>query len=234
MRYLIKNIKKSHRGQMFILATMLISVYIVSMAAALINIGSQQLVIDREAIKEPYINTKNEIQNFIELILADFTKNGSTLTNELALSEIQDFLYRLRVVNFERGIISELSLNKNKFILIGNNYPYSNVSTNSVYSSQIYAEFNLRMSTIDSSLIIEESFSMTFIGQVDIQDNSIIIRQSRGEQFEITEAASIYILNGTIQLIPVSYPDRSGFYLFEGLFEWKFNVGLCERSNFVY
>ena len=88
MVFQIDNMKRKRRAQMFILATMLIAVYIVAMAAALMNIQSQQLVVDREAIKEPYFNSKHEIQNFLELLLADYTKNNSVLTNIEIISRI--------------------------------------------------------------------------------------------------------------------------------------------------
>jgi hypothetical protein len=214
------------RAQMFILATMLIAVYIVTMAAALMNLQTQPLVLDREAIKEPYLNSKNEIQNFMELLLADYSKNTSALTNNEIFSRITHFAQDLEKINTERGIISDITLNTNNFLLLANKYPYSNVSvTSSTYTSQIYAEFKLKMSTIDSSLSIEESFSISFIGRAEIQANSIIVQQSKGDQFEFVEAAIIYILNGSTQLIPSLDPNHSGLYFFENISDLN-NVGI--------
>ncbi len=217
MVFQINIMKRKRRAQMFILATMLIAVYIVAMAAALMNIQSQQLVVDREGIKEPYFNSKHEIQNFLELLLADYTKNSSVRTNTEIISRINNFIQDIEKINTERGIISDFTFNTNSFVLLANVYPYSNVSDTSVYTSEIYAEFNLIMSTIDSSLTIKESFSISFIGRVEIQENRIIVQQSKGNQFEFVEAATIYILNGSTQLIPSLVPNHSGLYLFEDL-----------------
>lgn len=224
MVFQIDNMKRKRRAQMFILATMLIAVYIVAMAAALMNLQSQQLVLDREAIKEPYFNSKQEIQNFLELLLADYTKNTSVLTNIEIISRITNFVEDIENVNTERGIISDFTFKTNNFLLLANEYPYSNVSDELVYTSQIYAEFSLIMSTIDLSLTIEESFSISFIGRVEIQENRIIVQQSKGNQFEFVEAATIYILNGSTQLIPSLVPDHSGYYLFDDLSDIN-NVG---------
>ncbi len=96
MRLFKINPNKRRSGQMFILATMLIAVYIVTMAAALMSLGSHQIFIDREAINEPYLNSKCELQNFIELILADYSKSGSTLTNnEAALTISAEITIRI-------------------------------------------------------------------------------------------------------------------------------------------
>ncbi len=221
----IGKLKQFKRGQMFILATMLIAVYIVTMAAALMSIGSQQVIIDREAIKEPYLNSKFELQNFLELILADYTKNESSLTINEASNRIDNFISEMKIVNSERGIISDFIFNRNSFILTANKFPYTNVTSSSVYISSISAEFDLTMSTIDSSLTIDESFSISFIGRAEIQNNRIIVKQSKGMEYENTNVDSIYILNGSISLIPYLDPSHTGIYIFEELTNLN-NIGV--------
>jgi hypothetical protein len=230
MWYLGK-LKQFRRGQMFILATMLIAVYIVTMAAALMSIGSQQIEIDREAIKEPYLNSKNELQSFLELLLADYSKNESSLTSNEASNRINNFISEMRIINSERGVISEFIFNKNNFIIIANKFPYNNITSSSVYTSQIYAEFDLTMSTIDSSITIEESFSISFIGHAEVIKNSIIIQQSEGIEYENINAASIYILNGSSSVIPSLDPSHTGIYIFEGLSDLN-NIGVLNITLF--
>lgn len=222
---------KVRRGQMFILATMLIAVYVVTMAAALMSIGSQQIVIDREAIKEPYLNSKHELQNYLELILADYSRNESSLSSNDALNRIENFISELKIINSERGVISDFILNKDNFVLTANKFPYDNVTSSSVYISQISAEFDLTMSTIDSSLTIDESFSISFIARAEIQQNRIVIQQSKGIEYENTNVASIYILNGSSSVIPNLDPNHTGIYIFEGLSDLN-NLGILTITLF--
>jgi len=203
---------------MFILATMLIAVYIVMMTSALMNISTERNI-DRETIREPYLDSKREIQSFLELILAEYTKNESTLTSSTAITKIKEFLTKMEILNSARGISSEFQLSSQNFNLSGQNYPYNNVSGSfgTVYSSQIQAELHLKMSAISTTFIIEETFYIVFTGRVEIKDNSVIVQQSRGTEFEYTDAASIYILNTTNTLIPFFNPDQTGIYYFEGV-----------------
>lgn len=217
MRLFKVNPNKRRSGQMFILATMLIAVYIVTMAAALMSLGSHQIFIDRGAINEPYLNSKYELQNFIELVLADYSKNGSTLTNSEAADRINNFISQMEILNSERGIISDFTFNTNTFNISANRFPHSNVTSSAVYSSQIYAEFDLIMNTIDSSFIIEESFFITFKARAEIQgNNKVIVEQSKGIQFMNIDVAYISIFNGSTY-VPSSDPVLTGYYTFEGI-----------------
>jgi len=221
---------KRRRGQMFILATMLIAVYIVMMTSALMNISTERNI-DRETIREPYLDSKREIQSFLELILAEYTKNDSTLTSSIAINRIKEFFTKMEILNSARGVFSEFQLSSQNFNLTAQEYPYNNVSGSSgtVYSSQIQAELHLKMSAISSTFIIDETFYIVFTGRVEIQDNSVIVQQSRGTEFEYTDAVSIYIFNTTNKLIPFSNPDQIGIYYFEGVNNLN-NLGILNVS----
>ncbi|MFX0122655.1 MAG: hypothetical protein ACFFAE_03400 [Candidatus Hodarchaeota archaeon] len=210
---------KKHRGQMFILATMLIAVYIVMMTSALMYLGAESVEFDREILREPYLDSKREIQSYLELILAEYSESGSTFTPSTAINRIEEFLSRMEILNSARGAASKFNFNNNNFNLTAKKSPYENVSglLGTVYISQIQAELHLRMSAISSTFIIEETFSIVFIGRVEIQDNSVIIQQSRGKEFEYVDAASVYISNTTHSLIPSSYPDHTGIYYYDGV-----------------
>lgn len=210
---------KKHRGQMFILATMLIAVYIVMMTSALMNLGAERVEFDRETLREPYLDSKREIQSYLELILAEYTKSETTLTPSTAITRIEEFLTRMEILNSARGVTSEFQLSRPNFNLTAQQAPYENVSGlfGTVYNSQIQAELHLRMSAISSTFTIDEAFSIVFIGRAEIQGSSVIIQQSRGRQFEYIDVTSIYILNATHSLIPSSTPDQTGIYYFEGL-----------------
>ena len=204
---------------MFILATMLIAVYVVMMTSALMNLGSENIKFDRETLREPYLDSKREVQCFLELILAEYTMNETTITPNTAISRINEFLTGMEILNSARGATSEFKINRQNFNLTAQQSPYENVSGTSgtVYISQIQAELHLRMSAISSTFIIDEAFSIVFIGRIEIQDNSVIIQQSRGNQFEYIEAASIYIFNATHTFTPSSNPDHTGIYYFDGV-----------------
>ncbi|UCG03660.1 MAG: hypothetical protein JSW11_06660 [Candidatus Heimdallarchaeota archaeon] len=209
---------KKHRGQMFILATMLIAVYVVMMTSALMNLGAERIEFDRETLREPYLDSKREIQNYLELILTEYSENGTTLTPSTAITRINDFLNGIETLYSARGVTSEFQLSNHNFNLSAQLAPYGNVSDSfgTVYSSQIQAELHLRMSAVSSTFTIDEAFSIVFIGRVEIQGNKVIIQQSRGKQLENVDASSIYIFNTTHYLIPSSSSDYTGIYYFEG------------------
>lgn len=219
MRFLGFIHKKNHRGQMFILATMLIAVYIVTMTATLMNLGAERFEFDRETIREPYLDSKRELQHYMELILAEYTKNGTTMTINTAITKIEDFLTKMEILNSVRGVKAEFQFNTNSFSLSAKKPPYMNVSglAGTIYASKIYAEFNLKISAVPTKISIDESFSITFIGQAEIQGNSVIIQQSKGYQSDYIEAASIYIFNDSTRIIPSVNSDRTGIYYFDGV-----------------
>ena len=210
---------RKHRGQMFILATMLIAVYIVMMASALMNMSTEEADFNRETLREPYLDSKRELQSYLELVLAEYTNDESTLTSSLAITKIKDFLSRMEILNAARGVSSELRLTTQNFNLSAQVSPYNNVSGDfgTVYSSQIQAEIYLKMSAVSTTFIIDETFSIVFTGRVEIQGNSVIVQQSRGTDFEYTDPFSIYIFNATHTLTPISNPDQTGIYYFEGI-----------------
>ncbi|MFW9905391.1 MAG: hypothetical protein ACFFFH_13705 [Candidatus Thorarchaeota archaeon] len=210
---------KKHRGQMFILATMLIAVYIVLMTSALMNMGAEKAVFDREILREPYLDSKREIQSYLELILAEYSKNESKLTPNTAITRIKDFLTEMEILNAARGVSSEFQLTNQNFNLSAQQSPYDNISGSfgTVYYSQVQAELHLKMSAISSTFIIDETFSIIFTGRVEIRENSVIVQQSRGVNLIYTDVFSIYIFNTTHRLIPYSNPDQTGIYYFEGV-----------------
>lgn len=204
---------------MFILATMLIAVYIVMMTSALMNIGTERAEFNRETLREPYLDSKREIQSYLELILAEYSKNGTTLTPSTAITRIEEFLAKMETLSSTRGVSSEFQLSSQNFNLSAQHSPYNYISGGSgtVYNSQIQTEIHLKMSAVSSTFIIDETFSIEFTGRVEIQDNSVIVQQSRGTDFKYTGAFSIYISNTTHNLIPLSNPDTTGIYYFEGV-----------------
>ena len=215
MRFLGFIHSKKHRGQMFILATMLIAVYIVTMTAALMNLGAERVEIDREALREPYLDSKRELQRFMELILAEHTRDVTKMTLNLAKAKMEEFLVDMKNIYLTRGVNLRIQLYDDSLTLITAQPPYENIAIDEVYSSEIYAEFNLEMSVWPSAITIEESFLIGYTGRAEIQNEKIIIQQSFGKQFEFVEVGSINVFNGSYRFIPTSIPDQTGIYHFE-------------------
>lgn len=216
---------KNRRGQMFILATMLIAVYVVTMSATLMNLGSEQIDFDRETLREPYLDSKRELQHFMELILAEYTKNGTSVTTNSAITQLEMFLAQMEAVDSLRGVKSEFQLIRSSFNITANQPPYENVSDGTIYTSAIYAEYKLKMSSVSSSITIDESFSISFVGQAEVQGNRVIIQEARGNHFDYSRASSIYILNSSNYLIPSPDSDHTGVYSFVGLSDLN-NLGI--------
>jgi hypothetical protein len=208
---------KIRRGQMFILATMLIAVYVVMMAAAIMDIGIDRVNNDHETLRDPYLDSKREIQHFMELILAEHSKNGTLMNNTFAITKIDEFLIQLKTINSLRFITSDFTFYRESFLLSSKQYPYGNISSDMVYKSQIYGEFSFKMSSVSSSIIINEFFEISFVGLAEVQNNDVTIQQSIGNEYEYVEAASIYISNGSAQIIPEVNPSRTGIYSFTGV-----------------
>ncbi|UCE13146.1 MAG: hypothetical protein JSV04_13270 [Candidatus Heimdallarchaeota archaeon] len=215
MRFLGFISSKRHQGQMFILATMLIAVYIVAMAAILINLGGERIEVECETLREPYLDSKRELQLYLELVLAEYSKNGAITPPANVLTEIEEFMASIEVLNSVRGVTTNFQFDTNSFLLSANKPPYENTFDGAVYISQIYAEFTLHMSAISSSISLDESFSINFTARVEIRDNKIIVQQSTGDTFEHVQVSSIYILNGSTTLVPYVNREQTGVYYFE-------------------
>jgi len=216
---------KSRQGQMFILATMLIAIYIVSMAAALMNMQTSQLEFNRESLSEPYLDSKREIQNYLEFILSKHTQNSSEMSQEYAKLFIKDFLKNLEYLTTTRGIIAEFSFIEDTFKMNAKQPPYTNVTNGNVYSSEVSANFKLKLTSLTTSLTIEEMFSLVFNARAEVFNNHIFIFSKRRDSFQPTNPYSIFILNGTTSLIPNPYLNQTGVFYFEGVSSLN-NIGI--------
>jgi hypothetical protein len=56
-----------------------------------------------------------------------------------------------------------------------------------------------------------------FSGRVEVQENTIMVQESRGGSYSFISAANIYILNGTSQVFPTPSLDHSGIYQFSNI-----------------
>lgn len=202
---------------MFILATMLIAVYVIAMTTVLINYGGTQTEVDREGLLEPYWDVKRELQQFLELILAEYTIDGSLPTNTTAIAGIETFLSDFEDLNSVRGVHTTLQLNYNTFRLRAQQSPYSNVSDGQVYISEVFAEFGLEMRSMFPSVNVVEAFNISFVARVEIQGNIVFVQQSSGMQFIFQDINSMYILNGSTPIVPISDSDHSGIYRFPSI-----------------
>ncbi|MHA1971636.1 MAG: hypothetical protein ACTSW1_01515 [Candidatus Hodarchaeales archaeon] len=219
------NLRTKKKGQMFILATMLIAVYIVAMASALMNIQTTRLTINQESLLESYRDSKREIVNFMELTLAKYSNNNTSLTVEEAKSSIKAFINSLEQNMVLRGFSSEIHFLEQSFTLSSNQPPYENISEGAVYTSEIGGEFSIKMTSVSSHLILEESFSVQYVGRVEVDGNIITVQYSNGNIFRGISPFSIFILNGTEKLQPTPFLNQTGIFYFEGLATLS-NIGI--------
>ncbi|PWI48438.1 hypothetical protein CEE45_06815 [Candidatus Heimdallarchaeota archaeon B3_Heim] len=218
-------IRDKRRGQMFILATMLIAVYVVAISATVLNIGTQQITSNEETLREPYNNIKRELQSFLEMILARYTDNTSSLNASFARIELESFLTTIEAVDSSRLILTNLELISSSFTINALMTPNSNVSAGSVYTSAINARFHLEISNLYSTMTLIEEFSVSYVGRVEIFSNQVIIQQSRYSILDFINAANIYVLNGSSSLFPNPYSNITGLYYFEDISSID-NVGI--------
>ena len=163
------------RGQMFILATMLIAVYVVTMSATILDIGSNQLYSNEQSLREPYKNLKNELQKFLEYELAIFTDNTSTLSLMDVKQQLETFLQTIEAVDSSRSILTNIDLIPNSLQIDASTTPSLNVSSGLIYSSLIHARFHLEMSDISYTIKIIEDFNVSFIGSAEVNENIVIV-----------------------------------------------------------
>ncbi|MHA1444834.1 MAG: hypothetical protein ACTSR4_08825 [Candidatus Hodarchaeales archaeon] len=110
MKEKFRLITSKRRGQMFILATMLIAVYVVTMSATILNIGTIQISSNEQSLREPYTNLKRELQGFLEYELARYTDNTSTFGVIEVQLQLSTFLRTLEAVDFSRTILTRIDL----------------------------------------------------------------------------------------------------------------------------
>lgn len=202
------------RGQMFILATMLIAVYVVTMSATILNISTVQITTNKHAMREPHGNIKRELQSFLELLLAHYTDNTSSINDSYAESELQSFLTSIKAVYSARSILLDIELVPNSFLIEANLVPSSNVQVGSVYTSTIHARFHLELTDLSSSISLREDFNASFLGHVEVISNTLIIQQFKSLIAEYIDATSVFVLNGSLPIIPTPYSNRTGYYSF--------------------
>jgi hypothetical protein len=205
------------RGQMFILATMLIAVYVVTISATIINIGTIQLSTNQQSLREPYTNLKKELQVFLEYELARYTDNSSTFGDIEVQQQLLSFLDSIEAADFSRSILTNLNLIPNSLIINAKSNPISNVSNGLTYSSIIQARFHLEMSDISSSISITEDFNISFEGHAMVSGNMVIVRQTRGDLPDFINADSVFLVNGSSTLVGVPDSNKTGFYIFGSL-----------------
>ncbi len=216
---------KLQRGQMFILATMLIAVYIVAMTAALTQFGLERTKINREILNEPFLDSKREIQHFFELLLAEYSKGDNLITRDSAISLINELLSSMETIFGARGVTSEFHFFPDSFLISATLPPYENTTEEGIYTSAIFGEFSLTISTISSSITIDEAFNVSFLGQVELRGNSVHVQQTLGNHLFYTKPSSIFILNGTIPIYPTADTVQTGIYYFSTLSNFQ-NVGI--------
>ena len=217
MKGKIRLITGKRRGQMFILATMLIAVYVVTMSATILNIGTIQMSSNEQSLREPYTNLKRELQGFLEYELARYTDNTSTFGVIEVELQLSTFLRTLEAVDFSRTILTRIDLIPNSLIIDAKANPVSNVSNGFTYSSLIQARFHLEMSDISSSIEIVEDFNISFRGYAEVSENLVIVRQSKSASPELVNANSVFVINGSSNLVGVPYSNKTGYFIFESV-----------------
>ena len=217
MKGKIRLITGKRRGQMFILATMLIAVYVVTMSATILNIGTIQISSNEQSLREPYTNVKRELQGFLEYELARYTDNTSTFGVIEVQLQLSTFLRTLEAVDFSRAILTRIDLIPNSLIIDAKANPVSNVSNGFTYSSLIQARFHLEMSDISSSIEIVEDFNISFRGYAEVSENIVIVQQSKRVYSNFVNANSVLVINGSSNLVGVPYSNKTGYFIFESV-----------------
>jgi hypothetical protein len=217
MKEKFRLITGKRRGQMFILATMLIAVYVVTMSATILNIGTIQISSNEQSLREPYTNLKRELQGFLEYELARYTDNTSTFGVIEVQLQLSTFLRTLEAVDFSRTILTRIDLIPNSLIIDAKANPVSNVSNGFTYSSLIQARFHLEMSDISSSIEIVEDFNISFRGYAEVSENIVIVQQSKSGYSDLVNANSVFVINGSSNLVGVPYPNKTGYFIFESV-----------------
>ncbi|MHA1237286.1 MAG: hypothetical protein ACTSQ9_06485 [Candidatus Hodarchaeales archaeon] len=217
MKEKIRLITGKRRGQMFILATMLIAVYVVTMSATILNIGTIQISSNEQSLREPYTNLKRELQGFLEYELARYTDNTSTFGVIEVQLQLSTFLRTLEAVDFSRTILTRIDLIPNSLIIDAKANPVSNVSNGFTYSSLIQARFHLEMSDISSSIEIVEDFNISFRGYAEVSENIVIVQQSKSGYSDLVNANSVFVINGSSNLVGVPYSTKTGYFIFESV-----------------
>lgn len=210
-------ITDKRRGQMFILATMLIAVYVVTMSATILNIGTNQDLTGDQSLREPYSNLKKELQVFLEYELARYTDNTSTFDVLDVQAQLLTFLQTIESIDLSRSILTSINLIPNSLTIDAKATPVSNVSSGFTYSSLIHARFHLDMSDVSSSIKIIEDFNISFRGSAEVSENIVIVQQSRNVSPDFVNANSVFVTNGSSNLVGSAYSDKTGFFIFNSV-----------------
>ena len=205
------------RGQMFILATMLIAVYVVTMSATILEIGTNLERDNDQSLREPYSNLKKDLQVFLEYELAQYTDNTSTFDESEAQAQLLTFLRTIEAIDLTRSILTSIDLIPNSLKIDAKATPVSNVTSGMSYSSSITARFHLEMSDISSSIKIIEDFNISFIGTAEVNGNVVTVQQSINIFPDFVNANSVFVINGSSNLVGIQNPNKTGLFIFDSV-----------------
>lgn len=151
----IVRIRKGRRAQVFMMAVLVISVYMATMVMLLVNINSTEEISNLESCSHAVSSFKRELANQLQFNLAKSTKNYSS--SYTAESEFISFLS-----NFESysstslGVYLELSLYTGSFsTTIISDLSVSNLQDDRIYSSSVSA----RIAFLAHDIAIDASYS---------------------------------------------------------------------------
>ncbi|MHA1444050.1 MAG: hypothetical protein ACTSR4_04800, partial [Candidatus Hodarchaeales archaeon] len=113
--------------------------------------------------------------------------------------------------------LTRIDLIPNSLIIDAKANPVSNVSNGFTYSSLIQARFHLEMSDISSSIEIVEDFNISFRGYAEVSENIVIVQQSKSGYSDLVNANSVFVINGSSNLVGVPFSNKTGYFIFESV-----------------
>lgn len=139
----LKKLKK-HRGQVFIMATLIIVVYTVSMIAVVTELSINRTKTDSGNLTQTVDEYLSEMNYQLELELYNYIHFPAT-TQDTVIAGIQSFITSFSQYASNKGIDANINLRLNEFSLVANktNVPVqSNVQPGVTYNATMYIALN--------------------------------------------------------------------------------------------
>lgn len=221
---------KKSRAQVFILATLVIAVYTVSIIAVVTELSINRTKIDEVDVPHMVNEYLSEMNYQLEIQLINYVLN-STVTNATIINNLETFISAFSFYASSKGVATSVNLKLNQYSLSAKKMASSVVPLNPNYNKTIYISIN-------SSIVFQSSSSGSSVSGVFFHYYGInIAANSAMSSITITEkdfyGNTIQFISGATFTTPASTVTDNGDGTYIGSFSNGINCTLTSGLEFL-
>ncbi len=218
----IIQVSKSNRGQMFLLATLIIAVYTVAILISITNFKKNPIPTEFDDTSLIADNIQKDLVKKGILLLSKMSQN-ETYTKTDALAELQKTLIFIGNIYSQQAKSVSLTLRSESFSTRLSSLPNNpkNALSSAIYSNEISFIVDYQLYDLESQTTISSSFTIYYKAQATIfANNTLFIEESYDEKSTITKP----IVQAEVNLINSTSTYRASAGNFPGYYQFSPNI----------